>query len=94
MAEWEPGMWEPSDFWGGEADTANEVAQSNEKPVPVEVKMVVWVKREAWIQEYGGRVEFGDKLDFEEAIQDWARAEVQEAMVEQGNWPNVTEVTE
>lgn len=68
-----------------------------DKAVPVEVKILVWVKRSSWLHEHGlepHNPDLDGPYDFEEAVQDWVRAEVQEAFVEQGEWPNVTEVTE
>lgn len=71
------------------------VATNDEdKPVPVEVKMVLWVKRSAWLEEHGAEPHEEYGYDFDDVIGDWARAEVREAFVEQGEWSNVTEVTE
>jgi hypothetical protein len=87
-----PGMWTHADLSGGWADSEN-VAPGNEKPVPVEVKMVVWVKRQGWEAEYGGVNDLTANYNFEEAVQDWFVDEV-ETIRDQGEWPNVTEVTQ
>lgn len=64
-----------------------------ESPIPVEVKMVVWVKRQGWEAEHGVNT-VAEGYDFEDAIQGWVVSEMQEIGVEQGNWDNVSEVTE
>lgn len=69
-----------------------EVAASNEDPVPVRVSMMVFVRQKDWEYEYSVDTHDPD-YDFVAMFRDQFIADVQEFFVEQGEMKNVTEVT-